>query len=518
MSSDVDTIPPRPPEVVTGEDRFVSFWDIVQRQFLKNKLAVAALWSLIALILMAVFAPLIALNIPFVISDADGVRFPLFIHLFDGHVFASGVDMFFNLMLVVGPIWWLSSGLFRSLESGQRERVLRFGIPLAILSLFLISLTIHYWWMGSSNIAWEGPIRSVYVKLMCTAGLGVLLMFVARRRTRHLGNKDRRPTLMRIRYGLLGIVGVALFLIVQGVEFESDSEPESRSWMARTVNSVTAKWSFTAPAIIYRDKIAKIEEDDSGWAISPPLFFHPDNRNDDQTKVLQNTLHRPSFSNRTLLGCDNNGRDVLTRLIYGARISLTIGIVAVSIYVTIGVILGSIAGYFGGKADMLIMFVLQVLLCIPGMFLILTIIALFDTRSIFMIMVAIGLTSWTGVTRLVRGEFFRQRSIEYVTAAQALGIPEHKIIFGHILKNAIGPVLVSAAFGIAGAVLTESFLAFLGLGDTNAPSWGQILQEGQTHRKAWLLYSPGLAIFYLVTVLNIIGEGLRDALDPKLRT
>jgi peptide/nickel transport system permease protein len=277
-------------------------------------------------------------------------------------------------------------------------------------------------------------------------------------------------------------------------------------------------WDFTSRAVIYRTEIAQLEKAGEGWAVTPPIFFHPANTADDNSLALERALKPPSFEDKNLLGTDPNGRDVFTRLLYGTRISLTIGIIAVSIYVTIGIILGSLAGYFGGKVDLLIMFVLQVMLCIPTFFLLLTIIALFDTRSIFMIMVAIGVTGWTGVTRLVRGEFFRQRSIEYVTAAKCLGIPERKIIFGHILKNSVGPVLVAAAFGIAGAILAESFLSFLGLGDTNAPSWGQILRQGQTERKAWLIFSPGLAIFFVVTILNLVGEGLRDALDPKLRT
>jgi len=512
----LEVAPPPPPPVApedgapVGELEFVSFWDIVRRQFLRNRVAVAALWSVVALVVLAICAPLIALNIPFVIWDSEGVRWPLFIHLFDGHIFASGVDIFFNMLLVVLPIWWTTSGLIRSLESGRRNRALAFGIPLALLVIGFLSLATHYWSLGEHDAAFQGPNRTFYFKLLGTAGLGVGLMLLFRFFTRKAAEKDRRRHFMRMRMLMFVIIGVTQFLIMVGHEFDGRT--------GEILNPITTKWGFTSPVTIYRTKIAGLREKDEGGAVSPSFFFHPSNNADDQSYVLKNKLHPPSFSNGTWLGCDNNGRDVLTRLLYGARISLTIGIVAVSIYVTIGIIMGSIAGYFGGKVDMLIMFVLQVLLCIPGMFLILTIIALFDTRSIFMIMIAIGLTGWTGVARLVRGEFFRQRSIDYVAAAKALGVPERKIIFNHILKNAIGPVLVAAAFGIAGAILTESFLAFLGLGDTNAPSWGQVLKAGQTERKTWLLYSPGLAIFYLVTVLNIIGEGLRDALDPKLRT
>jgi len=261
-------------------------------------------------------------------------------------------------------------------------------------------------------------------------------------------------------------------------------------------------------------RVREMEKKGEGWAIKPFIFYHPDNTADvSEIRSLQ----RPSLKTRNLLGTDKPGRDVLARIIFGTRISLTIGIVAVGIYVTIGTILGSLSGYFGGWVDMLIVALLQVMLCIPFMFLLLTVISLFDTRSIFLVMATIGLIGWTGITRLVRGEFFRQRSIDYVVAAKALGIPERRIIFGHILKNAMAPVLVAAAFGVASAILAESFLSFIGLGDTNAPSWGQILAEGRTHRKNWLIFSPGIAIFFVVTILNLVGEGLRDALDPKLR-
>jgi len=511
MSETFKPAPPPPPRAAKMlDDNFVSFWDIVRRQFMRNRAAVFALRSLMVLIVLAIFAPLIALNIPYVISNGDSLQFPIFIHLFDGHVFKSGVDMFFNLLMVVVPFWWLTAGLVRNLERGRSRRALLHGVPLALITLFYVSLAIHYWRLGAHDAAWTGPARTIYFKLLGTAALGIFVMLGYRFLSRKLSERDRRRKFSQMRMVLLAIIGVTLYLVAVGKEFTGET--------GKHLNPITRKWAYTTAVPIYRKEIAKLRKNDTGWAVCPPIFFHPTNANDDPNIALSNRLHAPEFANDTFLGCDLNGQDVLTRLLYGTRISLTIGIVAVSIYVSIGIFMGSLAGYFGGRVDMLIMFALQVLMCIPTMFLLLTIIALFDSRSIFIIMVAIGVTGWTGVARLVRGEFFRQRSIDYVAAAKALGVPERKIIFNHILKNSIGPVLVSAAFGVAGAVLTESFLAFLGLGDTTAPSWGQVLRAGQDTRKPWLLYSPGLAIFYLVTVLNIIGEGLRDALDPKLRT
>ncbi|MAE93922.1 MAG: peptide ABC transporter permease [Deltaproteobacteria bacterium] len=205
-------------------------------------------------------------------------------------------------------------------------------------------------------------------------------------------------------------------------------------------------------------------------------------------------------------------------MLYGTRISLTIGVVAVGIYVWIGVVLGALAGYLGGWWDVIISRLIEVMICIPSFFLILTLVALVEDRSIFQVMVIIGVTSWTGVARLVRAEFLQQRELEYALAARALGLPRWRVIFRHILPNALGPVLVSATFGVASAILIESSLAFLGLGDPSVPSWGETLNVGRLEMKYWLIFAPGLAIFFVVSVFNLVGEGLRDALDPKLRT
>jgi peptide/nickel transport system permease protein len=217
------------------------------------------------------------------------------------------------------------------------------------------------------------------------------------------------------------------------------------------------------------------------------------------------------------LGTDTAGRDVLARMLYGTRISLTIGVVAVALYVAIGIAIGALAGYFGGWVDTLLSRVIEVMLCFPTFFLILTLAALVRERSIFHVMLIIGVTSWTGVARLVRAEFLKHKGLEYAQAARALGIPVRRIIFGHILPNASAPVLVSATFGIASAILVESSLAFLGIGDSSVASWGETLNAGRTEGRIWLILAPGLAIFCVVTIFNLVGEGLRDALDPKLR-
>lgn len=217
------------------------------------------------------------------------------------------------------------------------------------------------------------------------------------------------------------------------------------------------------------------------------------------------------------MGTDGLGRDVLTRMLYGGRISLLVGLVAVGISTVIGIVLGAIAGYYRGWVDTVIMRLVDVMLSIPSFFLILAVIA-FLTPSIINVMIVIGLTSWMGVTRLVRAEFLSLSGREFVQAARTLGAKDARLIFTHLLPNSLTPIIVSSVLGVAGAVLMESGLSFLGLG-VQAPqaSWGNILTDGKDYIQFawWLSLFPGLAILITVLGYNLLGEGLRDALDPR---
>jgi peptide/nickel transport system permease protein len=219
-----------------------------------------------------------------------------------------------------------------------------------------------------------------------------------------------------------------------------------------------------------------------------------------------------------LLGTDDLGRDVLSRMIWGARISLAVGFVAIGIATVIGMILGAISGYYSGWFDRIIMRFIDIMLSIPTFFLILAVIA-FIGPSIWNIMIVIGLTAWMGVARLVRAEFLSLKEREFVLAARAVGASDFRIIFKHIMINGMSPVFVSAVLGIAGAVLVESALSFLGIGvQPPTPSWGNILTLGKDNIEIawWLSLYPGLAILITVLSYNLLGEGLRDALDPRL--
>ncbi len=232
---------------------------------------------------------------------------------------------------------------------------------------------------------------------------------------------------------------------------------------------------------------------------------------------LRQVLMPPSPAH--LLGTDTLGRDVLSRIIFGARISLLVGFVAVGIATLIGVLVGALAGYYGGVADALLMRLVDLMLCFPTLFLILAVIAVLGP-SIWNIMVVIGVTGWMGVARLVRAEFLSLREREFVMAARALGASDTRLIWRHLLPNALTPVMVSATLGVAGAILTESALSFLGLGvQPPTSSWGNILTMGKDNIEIawWLSVFPGLAILVTVMSYNLLGEGIREAIDPRLR-
>ena len=287
--------------------------------------------------------------------------------------------------------------------------------------------------------------------------------------------------------------------------------------------------ALLAPLIANRKPL--LAKTAAGWT-SPALadFWNPDF--DAPTAPATSTLSAPvpyspnaidlasrleAPSRDHYLGTDDLGRDVAARMIHGARVSLTVGYFATLIALVVGSFFGALAGYYGGATDWLVSRFIETVLCFPFLFLLLGIVALFKP-SMLTIMIALGLTSWTSEARYVRAELLRIREVEFAQAARASGARDARIIFRHLLPNALAPVLVSASFGVAAAILTESALSFLGLGvPLPTASWGSILSTAQEHIEYgwWLVLFPGLAIFSTVAAFNIVGERVREALDPR---
>ncbi len=221
-----------------------------------------------------------------------------------------------------------------------------------------------------------------------------------------------------------------------------------------------------------------------------------------------------------VLGTDQFARDVLSRILYGARVSLSIGFVAVGISMTIGTLLGAVSGYFGGILDTVIMRCVDMVISFPRLVLLIMIVALFEQSSIFLIIAVLGFTQWPGTARIVRGEVLGLREREFIQAARALGFTRMRIILRHVIPNTLAPVIVAATLGIGNVIVLEAGLSFLGLGlQPPTPSWGSMVADGRGDllNAWWISTFPGLAIVLTVVAFNLAGDGLRDALDPRLR-
>ena len=384
-----------------------SYGEMVWREFAKSKFIVVWLGFIILLFLLAIFAPFLANDKPFVIKIDGQLHWPMFKALTasDYCIFLAAIIAVIQLLLVL---------------RNQRN----------------VDPSIR------SGVLWRQIFISVFVVLV---GIILLYIFIPRR----LDATDYKS------------------MVVSG----------------KATNAIFAPVPYG-----YGRTDLKVRE-------QPPNLQH-------------------------WLGTDDVGSDVLCRLIHGSRISLSVGFVAVGISSIIGIIIGAILGYSGGKTDFLGMRLVEIMMAVPVFFLIITIVAFFP-RSLFNIMLIIGLTTWTDDARFVRAEFFKLRRQDFVQAAVSLGLPLRSILFKHMLPNAIAPVLVNATFGIAGAIFIEAALSFLGFGVAPpTPSWGQILSLGVSTTGRflwWLTLFPGLAIFFTVLAYNIVGEALRDAIDPRLR-
>ena len=335
------------------------------------------------------------------------------------------------------------------------------------------------------------------------AFLAVLLTRWARFAAGWGGPLDHQIASLTVVAGLLGTWGWSMFDVSRQAELE---------------RSGISQWRLAAEAF-KKNRIAVIGAVVIVWvyliALVTPLIAPYDPA---MQGPLMGRLAAPG--GEFLLGTDHLSRDVFSRMMYGARISLSIGFVAVGISVTIGTLLGAMAGYLGGWIDAVVMRFVDMVISFPRLVLLIAIVALFDTQSIFLIMAVLGFTQWPGTARIVRGEVLSLREQEFVEATRALGFSRRRIILRHVIPNVLAPVIVTATLGIGNVIVLEAGLSFLGLGlQPPTPSWGSMVADGRDFllNAWWISTFPGLAIVLTVVAFNLVGDGLRDALDPRLR-
>lgn len=528
-----DLAPPR--EIKRGQSQ----WALVWREFRKRRLALLCGWIILALITIAIFAPFLAHDRPLVYHGYNRFEYREAMRTL-GVVIGRIADVKTSPSgevpdegLADAPVIRLQiDRMARELppETATElrtlgERIIELGAGPADtkaasalrearvelrreFDIRDVQLQSRWHWPVFASLNW---LEIAFLTANVLVLVAVFWRLTAGRISPRLTERLRAPTLV----ATLCVLPIVAALVWRfGVPDRVD-----RTQYKRGVFAVEAD-AFPAAPVVYETVIWPpipygLDEDNLDIPYAPPAFF----AKAETAEPGESTAAPRPWDQPHWLGTDGIGRDVLSRMIWGGRVSLSVGIVAVSIYVTIGIVVGALAGYFRGWADMLISRLIEIVICFPSFFLILTIVA-FLGPSIFNIMIVIGLTGWTGVARLVRGEFLRLGNQDFVLAGRALGYTAPRIIFRHMLPNAMAPVLVSATFGIAGAILTESALSFLGFGITvPTPSWGGILNTGREaiFRAPWMIYVPGLAIFVAITAYNLVGEALRDAADPRLR-
>ncbi len=530
----VSTTAPPPHEPLSAKPK--GYWDLVAVQFKKNKIAVLSVYVIGVLFLLAAWAPILVSGKPYTWTALTGDANELITtHPWFRELVAPryAIDLIFNgiflstlaIPLMLGARWGFQK------FSGRRLAVWPFviaGFLLALLPLLEPARigvnTLRY---GiSALIVWLVVKSRVFIEKKMERELpepafwfvGIYLALIQFLRTSNdvletslFGSRtaiERFACWSLVALGVFAVLWLVLKLIQKPLPF----------WLVSFVLLIPLIFHLN-PGQLLRSEYF----DRTPYTVRAKRLDASKGENATFTLVRQDPISQtgdlltpPDITH--ILGTDSQERDTLARMLYGARISISVGFVAEGIAVILGIFFGALAGFYRGWVDIAISRFIEVVVCFPAFFLILVIIAYAEQRSVFHIMVVIGLISWTGIARQVRGEFLKLNELDYVQSARALGAAPLRVMFRHMLPNAMGPVLVAAAFGVAGAILTESGLSYLGFGaEPPTPTWGEMISQGNLTGKWWLIVFPGFSIFLTVTIYNLAGDGLRDAMDPKMR-
>lgn len=486
------------------KNRHPTYWQVVWNQFCKHPLGLAALLIVFLFVIAGIYAPLLASSKPLAVKFQGIWYFPLFRYLFYPGFFTKHLDIFYNLLMFTFPVFAVVWVVFRS--SARRPWILSAIAGLQFLLFFYLLFD---------------PVRDPANDPRLN------------RLKQEQFRKSNIPTWQQELSYLTPYAQLNLVLRYQQVQeqqkrlqiHEKEYEEHAKS-LGQTNSQFPTLWNLTfqqeeqqtvgesAAAIKYfKERRSWLEQQAAQLSFEIMPLVRPFHWEDDAGGD-QALNHFVSWWELTRI----NRKDMVAALIFGVRISLSVGILAIGLSLLIGIPIGAFAGYYGGKWDLFVYRLIEIWESMPTFFMLLMVVAFLHSKSIFLVIAIIGLFGWTGFSRFIRGEFFRQKELLYVEACRALGYKDRTIIFSHLLPNAIPPLLTLVPFAVMGAITSEAGLSFLGLGEEGSNSWGVLMDEGRSAfpAESYLLWPPAILLTILLVSIALVGDTLRDALDPKL--
>lgn len=444
----------------------------LKRRFFKSPAGLIGFIVVILYLLAAILAPLLASSKPLVIEVNGEWYFPLFRYLFYTGFYTKPIDLFFNLLMLTLPLALIT----------KKWR---------LLSVLQVALFCWLWFYPLSDPAVDKE-----------------LIQAKQRKIEEKSDSSNFDLTFTTPYGRLAILTDELRLKAHDARLRSYLPGDQKIYTPYFIHQEILK---TNPSY-YAERTQWLEQQQVGFVLWPLLreFHWEDDAGGDQALNQRLPWWETTRSNR---------KDLAAALIFGIRVSLMVGVLATAIAFFLGVPLGALAGFYAGAVDLVICRVIEIWEAMPTFFMLLFIVALTGSKSIFLVILILGLFGWTGFSRYLRGEFFKERALPYVEACTLFGYSPSYTMVKHILPNALPPILTLLPFAILGAISSEAGLSFLGLGEEGSSSWGVLMDEGRQAfpAEAYLLWPPAVLLTALLVAIALIGDALRDALDPKSR-
>jgi peptide/nickel transport system permease protein len=497
-----------------------SSWKTLWKQFKKHRYGHAALYVILLFCLMGVYAPFLASSKPFCVFYDNAWYFPLFRYLFYSGYFTKNIDIFFNLLIFTLPIALVTLFICRHYLKLLGWMLLAIFCIQIGLFLFIIlnpekdpAANVQLITQRRAVIK-EHPLPDWNFELAYMTTYAKLNLLIREQQSKLQNERLLKYPAVYEKYAKKESPSTSLPTLWQTQQINEEEEIAREELILKSANPEEASYKYAQAKIKYiQDRRHWIDENIKKLQFEVlPLVRHF--HWEDDAGGEQNLNQLLPWWELTRI----NRKDLTAALIFGVRISLVVGIVSVVIALAIGVPIGAFAGFYGGTFDIIVSRLLEIWESMPTFFMLLFVIAVLQSKSVFLVIFVLGIFGWTTFSRYIRGEFFKQRSLPYVEACKAIGFHDPLIIFSHILPNAIPPLLTLLPFAIMGAITGEAGLSFLGLGEEGSCSWGVLMDEGRRAfpGESYLLWPPAILLTILLIAIALAGDALRDALDPKM--